>query len=93
MATLHLEVVTPHGRSFHDDVDSVVVPGVEGEFGVLPQHMPLMTMIHAGELVIRKGSEEQRVPVGNGFVEVLADHVFVLTDPQNELGEEPVEIS
>ncbi len=80
MTTFHLEVVTPEGRAFSDDVDSVVLPGVEGEFGILPQHMPLLTEIKPGEMAIRKGNEEWFVAVGSGFVEVLGDRVSVLTD-------------
>lgn len=78
--TLRLEIVTPEGRSFSDDVNSVVLPGVEGEFGVLPDHMPMVTQIHPGELVIQKGDQEFRLAVGEGFVELTGDHVSVLTD-------------
>src|ERR1043166_5909579 len=80
METFRLEVVTPEGRAFSDDVESVVIPGVEGEFGVLRQHMPLMTQIKPGELEIRKGNETQHFAVGEGFVEVIGDRVSVLTD-------------
>ena len=78
--TFHLEIVTPEGRSFSDDVDMVVVPGAEGEFGVLPQHMPLMTQIKPGELQIKKGDREFVLAVGEGFVEVVGDRVSILTD-------------
>ncbi len=80
MATFRLEIVTPEGSAFSDDVDSVVIPGVEGEFGVLAQHMPLMTQIKPGELNVRKGLQEFDLAVGSGFVEVLGDRVSVLTD-------------
>ena len=50
-ATLRLEIVTPDARAFSDDVEMVVLPAVEGEMGVLPMHVPLVTQIHAGELV------------------------------------------
>jgi F-type H+-transporting ATPase subunit epsilon len=54
MPTLRLEIVTPDHRAYSDDVDMVVIPGVEGEMGVLPMHVPLMTQIHPGELVVTK---------------------------------------
>ena len=77
---LHLEIVTPEQKTYSDDVDSVVIPGVEGELGVLPQHVPLMTQLLPGELRVIKGGEELRLAVGEGFVEISADKVAVLTD-------------
>lgn len=77
---LHLEIVTPEQKIYSDDVDSVVVPGVEGELGVLPQHVPLMTQLLPGELRVFKGGEELCLAVGEGFVEIGADKVAVLTD-------------
>jgi len=79
-ATLHLEIVTPEKLAYSNDVDSVVIPAVEGEMGVLPQHIPLMTQIHAGELVISKGGRKEYLAVGEGFVTVTATRVNVLTD-------------
>ncbi|MGA7884017.1 MAG: ATP synthase F1 subunit epsilon, partial [Terrimicrobiaceae bacterium] len=70
MATLRLEIVTPQAKTYSDDVDSVVVPGAEGEFGVLPQHVALMTEMVPGELRIVKDGQEMRLAVGSGFVEV-----------------------
>ncbi|MEI6035952.1 MAG: F0F1 ATP synthase subunit epsilon [Verrucomicrobiae bacterium] len=77
---LRLEIVTPDQKIYSDDVDYVVIPGIEGELGVLPQHVPLMTQLVPGELWVRKGSEEIRLAVGEGFVEIGADKVAVLTD-------------
>lgn len=77
---LHLEIVTPDQKIYSDDVDSVVIPGVEGELGVLPEHVPLMTQLVPGELRVLKGGEEVRMAVGEGFVEIGADKVAVLTD-------------
>ena len=76
----HLEIVTPEQKAYSDDVDSVVIPCVEGEIGVLPQHEALMTQLIPGELRVIKGGEELRLAVGEGFVEVSADKVAVLTD-------------
>src|ERR1043166_2157166 len=80
MATFKLEVVTPEGRAYSDDVDSVVIPGTEGEFGVLAEHMPLVTTTKPGELQIQKGNQTLHFAVGEGFVEVVGDRVSVLTD-------------
>jgi F-type H+-transporting ATPase subunit epsilon len=77
---LHLEIVTPDQKIYSDDVDSVVIPGVEGELGVLPEHVPLMTQLIPGELRMLKGGEEVRMAVGEGFVEIGPDKVAVLTD-------------
>ncbi len=80
MATLRLEIVTPDKRAYSDDVDMVVLPAVEGEMGVLPMHVPLMTQIKPGELVVTKGHETLYLAVGEGFVEITTTHVNVLTD-------------
>jgi F-type H+-transporting ATPase subunit epsilon len=80
MATLKLEIVTPEAKIFSDDVDIVYIPGVDGELGVLPQHIPLMTMIKPGELRVTAHGKETFMAVGEGFVEVTLDSVTVLTD-------------
>ncbi|MFZ4599750.1 MAG: F0F1 ATP synthase subunit epsilon [Terrimicrobiaceae bacterium] len=77
---LRLEIVTPEHKSYSDDVDYVVIPGIEGELGVLPQHVPLMTQLIPGELRVTKNGEEIRLAVGEGFVEISGDKVAVLTD-------------
>jgi F-type H+-transporting ATPase subunit epsilon len=77
---IRLEIVTPEAKSFSDDVDSVVIPGVEGEIGVLPMHAPLMTLLQPGELRVVKGGEETRLAVGEGFVEITQEKIAVLTD-------------
>lgn len=78
--TLRLEIVTPDARTYSDDVDMVVLPGVEGELGVYPLHVPLMTELLPGELRVFKNGQETALAVGEGFVEIAADHVSVLTD-------------
>jgi len=80
MATLRLEIVTPEAKTYSDDVDSVVLPGVEGELGIFPMHVPLMTQIAPGELRVMKNGNEDRLAVGEGFVEITQDSVSVLTD-------------
>jgi len=80
MATLKLEIVTPEAKVFSDDVDMVTLTGLEGEMGILPQHMPLMTQLVAGEIVVNKGGETFFLAVGDGFVQVTGDRVSILTD-------------
>ncbi len=80
MSTLSLEIVTPEARAFSGSARMVVVPGVEGELGILPDHMPLMTQILPGELhVTTEAGEDLFLAVGEGFVEVRPDRVSVLT--------------
>src|SRR5438270_11916470 len=80
MATLKLEIVTPETKTFSDDVDQVTLTGTEGEMGILPLHMPLMTQLVAGEIIARKGNENIFLAVGDGFVQVTGDRVSILTD-------------
>ena len=79
-ATLKLEIVTPEAKIFSDDVDMVTLTGTEGEMGILPQHMPLMTQLVAGEIVAQKGRETIFLAVGDGFVQITGDRVAILTD-------------
>jgi F-type H+-transporting ATPase subunit epsilon len=80
MATIKLEIVTPEAKIFSDDVDMVTLTGTEGEMGILPQHMPLMTQLVAGEIIAQKGNETIFLAVGDGFVQVTGDRVAILTD-------------
>ena len=77
--TLKLEVVTPTGQVYAQDVEMVTLPGSEGEMGILPQHAPLITRLGEGEFGARRGSQEDRILVTRGMAEVLADRVSVLT--------------
>ena len=78
--TLKLEIVTPEAKIFSDDVDMVTLTGTEGEMGILPQHMPLMTQLVAGEIIAQKGKDTIFLAVGDGFVQVTGDRVAILTD-------------
>ncbi len=80
MATLKLEIVTPEAKIFSQDVEIVYVPGVDGELGILPKHIPLMTMIKPGELKVTSNGHDTYMAVGEGFVEVTGENVTVLTD-------------
>ncbi len=80
MAVLKLEIVTPEAKVYSEDVDMVTLPGVEGEMGIFPMHIPLMTQIASGEIVARKGGQDYFLAVGDGFVEVTGNRVAILTD-------------
>lgn len=80
MATLKLEIVTPEAKIYSEDVDMVTLPGVEGLLGIYPMHVPLMTQVVAGEVIARKGGQELFLAVGEGFAEVTANRVAILTD-------------
>lgn len=77
---LKLEIVTPEARIFSDEVDTVVLPGYEGEMGVLPAHAPLVTTLLPGELRITKDGKTTEMAVGEGLVEVTGATTRVLTD-------------
>ena len=78
--TLKLEIVTPDGKAYSEDVEMVTLTGVQGEMGILPQHIRLMTKMVPGELVVRKGGRDLFVAVGGGLVEVTPTRVNILTD-------------
>ena len=78
--TLKLEIVTPEAKIYSEDVEMVTLPGVEGEMGIYPMHIPLMTQIVSGELIARKGGRDHFLAIGEGFVEITGDHVAVMTD-------------
>jgi F-type H+-transporting ATPase subunit epsilon len=77
---LTLEIVTPEARVYSDTIDTVVIPTVEGEVGILPGHISLLTQVADGELRVTKGSETLYLVVGGGFAEVEGDHVRVLAE-------------
>jgi len=77
---LTLEVVTPNGLLYRDQVDSVQAPGSEGSFGVLPGHIPFLTLLGAGEIIFKKGAETGRIVCFFGFCEVLPDRVHIMAE-------------
>lgn len=80
MAKIRLDIVTAERMVYSEDVDEIIVPGVDGELGVLPLHSPLMTILAPGELLIKKDDTEVDLAVSGGFIEVRPDHVIVLAD-------------
>jgi F-type H+-transporting ATPase subunit epsilon len=77
---MRLDIVTPEKKVFSDEIDSVVVPGSEGEIGILKSHAPIVTTLQPGELRYMKNGVETSLAIGTGIVEVSNDRVSVLTD-------------
>jgi F-type H+-transporting ATPase subunit epsilon len=80
MSTLRLEIVTPETKAYSEDVEMVTLPGSEGELGIYPQHVPVLTTLKPGELRILKNGLETVMAVGEGFVEITGEAVSILTD-------------
>ncbi len=80
MAKLQVELVTAEGRVLSEEADFVRAPGLGGELGVLPHHIPLMTPLRTGEVLVRDGNREEFLFVAGGFLEVLPDRVVILAD-------------
>jgi F-type H+-transporting ATPase subunit epsilon len=78
--TLRLEIVTPEATVYSEDVDMVTLPGVEGQMGVLPQHVRLMTQMVPGEMIVRKDGRDNFLAVGEGLVEVTNEQVSIVTN-------------
>ena len=78
--TIHLEIVTPDGLKLAADVSEFTATGIDGEFGVLPGHVPLMTALAIGTVTYQLGAEKHVVAVGRGFAEVTADKATLITD-------------
>ena len=79
-ATLKLEIVTPEAKAYSEDVEMVTLPAVEGEMGIYPQHIPVLTEIVSGELIARKDGRDYLLAVGEGFVEITGERVAIMTD-------------
>jgi F-type H+-transporting ATPase subunit epsilon len=77
---MRIDVVTPESVICSCEVDAVIAPGVEGQLGILPHHAPLLTMLQAGELILRKDNDETCIAIYGGFLEVRPDRIIVLAD-------------
>ena len=75
-----LEIVTPERLAYSEEVDSVVLPGGDGELGILPHHAPLVSTLGIGELRIRRGGEEELFAIAGGFLQVRPDKVVVMAE-------------
>jgi F-type H+-transporting ATPase subunit epsilon len=92
--TLKLEIVTPQAIVFSEDVNMVTLPAVEGQMGVYPQHVHLITQVVPGELIVTKDGQDRFLAVGEGLVEITAQNVAIVTDmaiPAEQVDEAKVE--
>ena len=78
--TLRLEIVTPDAVVYSADVEMVTLPAVEGQMGILPQHIRLMTQMVPGEMIVHKSGHDDFLAVGEGLIEITGDRVSILTD-------------
>lgn len=78
-AGLKLEITTPTGQVYSKDLDMVTLPGQEGEMGILPMHAPMITLLGDGEIIARRGDQEDRLLVTGGCAEITAERVAILT--------------
>ena len=78
--TLKLEIITPDAIVFSEDVQMVTMPAVDGQIGVFPHHVPLLTQVVPGEMIVRKDGRESFLAVGEGLVLVTGDRVAIVTD-------------
>jgi len=78
--TLKLEIVTPEATVYSEDVHMVTLPAVDGQIGVFPHHVPLVTQMVPGEMIVRKDGRETFMAVGEGMVVVTGDRVSIVTD-------------
>ncbi len=76
----HLEIVTPEHLVYSDDIDVLTVPTVQGEISILAKHVPLVTMINPGEIIIKKNNEIEYMAISGGFVQVIPNKVIILAD-------------
>jgi F-type H+-transporting ATPase subunit epsilon len=77
---IQLEIVTPKGRALAESVDEVTAPSVQGEFGVLPGHLPVVAALQSGIVTFKQGSELTKVAVGPGFAEAGQNKLLILAD-------------
>jgi F-type H+-transporting ATPase subunit epsilon len=78
--TLRLEIVTPDAKTYSEDVEMVTLPGSEGEMGIYPNHVPLLTQIVPGEIIVRKDGRDYFLAIGEGFVEITGERVAIMSD-------------
>ena|SRR5688572_3865705 len=81
---IELEIVTPKGKALSASVDEVTAPSVQGEFGVLPGHLPVVAALRTGIVSYRQGSETKRVAVGAGFAEAGENKLLILAEEYAE---------
>ena len=93
---LTLEIVTPEARVYSDTIETVVIPTVDGEIGVLPGHIPLLTQVADGELRVTKNGRTETLVIGDGFAEIVGDKVSILAEnaiEEAKIDENAVEVA
>ena len=92
--SLRHEIITPLEIAFAEDVHMVTLPGVEGEMGIYPHHMRLITQIVPGEIIVNKDGQDRSLAVGEGLVDISATRVSIVTDmaiPADKIDEAKLE--
>jgi F-type H+-transporting ATPase subunit epsilon len=92
--TLRLEIVTPQAIAFSEDVHMVTLPAAEGQIGIYPQHVRLITQVVPGEIIVTKDGEDRFLAVGEGLVEVTGTRVSIVTDmaiPADQINEAKIQ--
>src|SRR2546426_6564949 len=79
-ATLKLEIVTPDAIVYSKDVQMVTLPAIEGQVGILPRHVPVLTRLVPGEIIVRTNEEKEFLAIGEGLVEITGERVAIVTD-------------
>lgn len=77
---LHISIITPEKTVLEAEADEIIIPTIEGEIAVLPEHVPLLSQVGPGELIIKKGNNEDHLAVMGGFLEISHDKVTILAD-------------
>ncbi|NBI30619.1 F0F1 ATP synthase subunit epsilon [Chengkuizengella marina] len=91
MSTFTLEIVTPERKVYSQDVNMIVVTGVEGQLGILPNHIPLVTALKVAPMKVKTGNDEEIIAVHGGFMEVSKEKVVILAEVAERAGEIDVE--
>tara|TARA_B100000900_G_scaffold413696_1_gene438303 strand:+ start:4328 stop:4729 length:402 start_codon:yes stop_codon:yes gene_type:complete len=77
---MNIEIVTPEARVHHDTIDAVVIPTTSGEIDILPGHIPIVTKIQAGELIVNKSGRSQSLAISEGFAQCVGDKISILAE-------------
>ena len=78
--TIKLEIVTPKSVVYSKEVSMVGLPGRQGDMGIYPNHVPLMTKVNAGEIEVTREGQKELLAVGDGFAEIMPEKISILTD-------------
>ena len=91
---MNIEIVTPEAKVYEDTIDSVVMPTTSGEIDILPGHIPIVTEVQAGELIVSKSRTRQSLAISKGFAQCVGDKISILAEDAihiDEIDESAVE--